>query len=180
LTLADRLMARGRMVLAFAATLVLLGCATPPRPADVQTASWQGRLSIVVDSVPRESHRANFDLMGTAKVGELLLLSPLGTTVAQARWTQDAVLLTQGSRSVRYDNLDDLSAELLGAALPIDALFDWLQGRGTRAAGWRADLCRLAEGRLVAERQNPQPRARLTLLFEPSPLGVVPPCEPLS
>ena len=180
MTLAGQLMVRSRIVLGFAATLVLFGCATPPRPAGLPTASWQGRLAIVVDSEPRESHQANFDLMGSAKAGELLLLSPLGTTVAQARWTQDAVLLTQGKHSVRYDNLDDLSVELLGAALPIDALFDWLQGRGTRADGWRADLCRLAEGRLVAERQNPRPRARLTLLFEPSPLGVVPPCEPLS
>ena len=173
-------MVRGQIALALAATLVLVGCATPPRPADRQAASWQGRLAIVVYSEPRESHRANFDLMGTAKAGELMLLSPLGTTVAQARWTQDAVLLTQGNRSVRYNDLEDLSAKLLGAELPIDALFDWLQGRGTRAAGWRADLCRLAEGRLVAERQNPQPRARLTLLFEPSPIGVVPPCEPLN
>jgi outer membrane lipoprotein LolB len=139
LTLAGQLLVRGRMVLAFAVTLVLLGCATPPRPAEVQTVSWQGRLAIVVDSEPRESHRANFDLMGTAKAGELSLLSPLGTTVAQARWTQDAVLLTQGNRSVRYDNLEDLSAELLGAALPIDALFDWLQGRGTRLVG--APIC---------------------------------------
>ena len=173
-------MVRGQIALALAATLVLVGCATPPRPADRQAASWQGRLAIVVYSEPRESHRANFDLMGTAKAGELMLLSPLGTTVAQARWTQDAVLLTQGNSSVRYNDLEDLSAKLLGAELPIDALFAWLQGRGTRAAGWRADLCRLAEGRLVAERQNPQPRARLTLLFEPSPIGVVPPCEPLN
>lgn len=173
-------MARTRTAMVCAALAALVGCATPTKPPSSEAISWHGRLAIVVDSEPRQSHRANFDLFGTATNGELHLLSPLGTTVAQARWTNGDAVLTQGNGNMRFNSLDDLSAELLGAALPIEALFDWLQGRGTRVVGWRADLCRLTEGRLVAERQSPQPRARLTVLFEPSPLGVIPPCEPLS
>jgi outer membrane lipoprotein LolB len=55
---------------------------------------------------------------------------------------------------------------MLGTSLPIHALFDWLDGIYTTAAGWSADLVRLEQGRLVATRATPAPAAELRLVLD--------------
>jgi len=167
--------------LAILLTLLLLGgCASVPRSTATAQASWNGRLAVVIDSTPKQSHQATFALYGDAKAGELNLLSPFGATVAQARWQQNSAILTQGRDQQVFANLADLSDSLLDAALPIEALFDWLNGKPTVAAGWRADLCQLNQGRLLAQRTHPAPAARLTLIFDADPSRQAPPCEPLN
>ena len=46
------------------------------------------------------------------------------------------------------------------------ALFDWLQGRATAAAGWQVDLSRMEQGRLSARRHDPQPPAALRIVLD--------------
>jgi len=51
--------------------------------------------------------------------------------------------------------------------LPIEALFDWLQGRATDVPGWAADLSTLAQGRLQAVRAAGElPRVELRILLQ--------------
>ena len=50
-----------------------------------------------------------------------------------------------------------LTEETTGAALPMDAMFDWLEGRPTLSPGWQADLSALNQGSLVAKRTSPEP-----------------------
>lgn len=151
----------------FAVLLAVLvtvgGCATPPTGGD-----WlSGRLSVKVDASagqPARSLNSGFDLQGDASRGELRLTSPLGTLVATARWSPGEAVLVSGGQSTRFDDLDALSREALGEALPLRALPDWLRGRpwagaqsratpgGFEQLGWEVATAQYGEGRLDATR----------------------------
>ena len=154
-------------LLAFA-TLLIAGCTYPTRatgPIDLENV-WTGRLSVQVQSSPAQSLSAAFELRGNAHSGRLNLTSPLGTQLAQAEWSPSGVLWRTATEQRQFADLDALSLALTGTALPLPALFDWLQGRPTEAAGWRPDLRDHDQGRISAERELPPPAARLRLVLE--------------
>lgn len=158
-----------RACLALAASALLAACAhTPPEStgAAVETQSWQGRLSLNVASEPPQALHAQFALQGHAEAGRLELISPLGNTVAVLQWQPGQAELLQAGESRLYPSLDTLAQEATGAALPLAALFDWLAGRATPAAGWQADLHALDQGRLRARRLYPTPEADLRLVLD--------------
>lgn len=158
---------RMRMRCALLLGLALLtGCATPPRPAQTAGPVWSGRIGVQIQSQPPQSMGAAFELQGSAERGELLLLSPIGSTVAQLVWTPQTADLRQGERQWSSANLDDLTTQLTGTALPIAALFDWLSGQATSPAGWQVDLSQWPQGRIQAERQSPAPAVQLKVLLE--------------
>ena len=171
--------ARLRFAATLAALTVLTGCATlqPPHAEGAQVLT--GRLSVRVDSEPVRALSAAFELSGTAREGALALTSPLGNTLAQARWKpNDVVLETPGSLQ-RYPDLDTMAEQALGERVPLAALFHWLRGRpwpgahseslaggdpGFSQLGWRVGLARYAEGWVEASRAAPPAvtmRARL-------------------
>jgi outer membrane lipoprotein LolB len=66
------------------------------------------------------------------------LLSPTGQTVAKINVTPEAATLTQGGRPARVArDIDALTAQALGWALPVSGMRDWLQGYATAAGGKR-------------------------------------------
>lgn len=142
----------------------LVACATP-RPPTV-SAFWSGRMALQLQSEPPQQWHAGFELQGSAEQGELLLLSPIGTTLAKLSWTPGAAHLEQGGRTVLSDNLSGLSERLGGTALPVSALFEWLAGRPADVPGWQADLSGHAQGRLTAQRSQPAPAATLRILLD--------------
>ncbi len=152
---------------------LLASCAQPTvRPpaaeGQAQTSYWRGRLALRVDNSPEPtSFFASFELSGQAHAGELLLSSPLGTTLAQLRWNPQLALLRNSGQTRAFESLDALATEATGTAIPIAALFEWLQGRPAAADGWQADLTQLEAGRLVARRSQPAPAAELRLILEP-------------
>jgi outer membrane lipoprotein LolB len=119
--------------------LALAGCAqlptAPPAPADL--ARLSGRLSVTVAG---DQHNrgtggaASFELFGGPEKGRLELTSPLGSLVARASWRPGLVTLETPGDERRFDDLDALTRELLGEAVPVAALFDWLQARPWPAA----------------------------------------------
>lgn len=155
-----------------ALVILLTACAQAPRLAptgDGQAQTyWRGRLALRVDNSPEPtSFFANFELSGQAPAGELLLSSPLGTTLAQLRWSPGQALLRNNGQTRAFESLDALATEATGTAIPIAALFEWLQGRPAAADGWQADLTQLEAGRLLARRSHPAPAAELRLIIEP-------------
>lgn len=165
-----------RAVRAGAATVCLAaafiaGCASLPEPA---TNAISGRLSVHVDARPGTEARtlsAAFDLEGDAEHGSLSLATPLGTRIAQARWSpQNIVLVTTDGEST-YADTDALTRQLAGEPLPLAALFDWLRGRpwpgapsialppaqgaGFSQLGWQVLLAGLERGAIVARRDAP-------------------------
>lgn len=157
-----------RSLLIFAA-LAETGCGTrgqQPAPENLGHKVWTGRLGLQVASEPPQSFSASFELKGTALTGELTLVSPLGSTLATLRWSPGSATLRTAQEVQQYESVDTLTRRMVGTPLPIHALFDWLNGINTTAAGWRADLGRLEQGRLAANRTTPEPAAELRLLLD--------------
>ncbi len=151
--------------------VVLPGCATAPRPLasaqDLALAkAWSGRLALTVHSTPAQAFSAGFDLTGNAEKGELRLYSPLGNTLAALTWTPQGALLQQGSTQTHSGSVQDLLLQVTGTELPLQALFDWLQGKNPTVAGWTAELAQLPEGRLQVRRSSPQPEVDLRIMLE--------------
>ncbi len=153
---------------------LLAGCAALPRPAPL-AETLAGRLSVQVrptDAAPR-ALTAQFELRGDARAGSLDLSTPLGTMLAKAHWSPQAVVLETPHNEKTYPDLDALTRDVLGESLPVAALFDWLRGRpwpgaASRAAppsdepgfeqlGWIVGLARLDADVVTARREQPPP-----------------------
>ncbi len=147
------------------AALALAGCAVSthsPTPGP----RWAGRLAVQVPDDPRQSFSAGFELRGSALAGELELLAPGGVTAALLQWRPGQASLTGPGLPARLGrSVDDLTRELTGAAVPVAALFDWLEGRPADVPGWEVDLTGRAQGRLSA-RQQAAPKAQLRIVME--------------
>ena len=154
------------------AALVVAGCATPRAPTPAESIS--GRLTVRVDATAGAAPRtltAGFDLEGDADEGSLSLATPLGTRIAQARWSPREVLLVTPDGEKAYPDLDALTRELAGEALPVAALYDWLRGRpwpgapssalaagegaGFAQLGWHVVLAGPGPDAIVARREAP-------------------------
>lgn len=157
----------------------LAGCASLQKPHAEGMQVLTGRLSVRVESDPVRALSAAFELSGNAREGAMALTSPLGNTLAQARWKPNDVMLETPGSQQRYPDLDTMAERALGERVPLAALFDWLRGRpwsgassealsngeaGFSQLGWRVGLARYTEGWVEARRDAPPAvtmRARL-------------------
>lgn len=163
---------RARAAAGLLVALALGGCASLPAPDAAFDLAASGRLAVRVDAPEGvRASTAQFELLGRPQRGELRLASPLGTVLAVARWQPgQAWVQSQGERR-DYASLDDLTRDLMGEALPVEALFDWLQARpwpgaanqpradgpGFVQLGWTVALEGAADGLIVARRSEPTP-----------------------
>ena len=159
--------------LALCIGFTLAGCATPSRTTkpfnaeQTNSPEWQGRISVQVLGAPPSSMNASFSLRGDAKNGELDLYSPLGTTIGALQWTPRLVQLSDGGKHQYFNSLAELTEKATGAALPVEAIFAWLQGQPTQASGWQADLSGVSQGSLSARRTDPAPEVTLRIKLDP-------------
>ena len=124
-------------------------------------------MSLNIKSEPEQSFTAGFELKGRSERGELTLISPLGNVLGVLRWAPGAAELDSGNRNIqRFKSVDALMAQATGAAVPLAALFGWLQGDNGTASGWTADLSRQGEGRILATRMQPLPQADLRVVLD--------------
>ncbi len=152
------------------ATLLLAGCAHPPvipQPAEGALPTWAGRISLQISSEPPQAFFAGFELKGSPSQGELALATPLGNNLAVLRWSPQEAVLDSGNQVQRFASVDELLEKATGAAVPLPALFDWLNGKNTALQGWNADLSQHAQGRISASRTAPTPRADLRIVLSP-------------
>ncbi len=145
----------------------LPGCASTHANTPRKAQTWTGRLGLVVESEPPQSFAGGFELTGTAATGALSLFTPLGSQVARMQWSPTDVTLADGQATRRFSSLDALTEQATGAALPVQSLFQWLQGHPSPAQGWDVDLSSFADGRLVARRTHPLPPAHLRIVLDP-------------
>ena len=159
--------------LALIMAVMLTACAAPNRRTQTSgveptnVPEWQGRISVQVLGDAPSSVSASFWLRGNENQGELDIYSPLGTTVGALQWTPQTVQLSEGGKLRRFKSLAELTEQTTGAALPIDAIFGWLQGRDAQATGWQADLSTLGKGTLSARRNHPLPEVTLRIQLDP-------------
>ncbi len=162
---------RALLVQGCLSTIVLIaGCAHPISTTalnDSKKEFWAGRISLHIKSEPEQSFSAGFELKGKPERGELTLISPLGNVLGVLRWSPGEAELDSGNQKVqRFDSVDALMAQATGAAVPLSALFAWLQGDNANVSGWSADLSRHGEGRIAAQRVQPTPQADLRVVLE--------------
>ena len=177
-----------RLVAIFLACSALLmgGCASvAPTAAKVMAEGdvrLNGRLSVeVAGSSGRASGgNAGFELSGNPRSGQLELSTPLGSLLARASWGPDEATLQTPDSERSFPDLDALTRELLGEAIPVAALFDWLRGRpwpqvpseplaenrGFAQLGWRIDLTRFQDGLIIATR-SAEPAITLRARVQP-------------
>jgi outer membrane lipoprotein LolB len=160
----------------FGAALLLAaaGCATvqPPAPGLAGSEELAGRMALRVEAegnAPARSLTAAFELRGNADAGRLDLTTPLGSVLAQARWSPREVVLATPRGERTFPDLDALTREVLGESLPVAALFDWLRGRpwagapstagagGFEQLGWNVDLAQFDNALVSARRETPPP-----------------------
>lgn len=148
--------------------LLLSACADPPRTSALPQVAgpWSGRLALVVEGDAAQSFSAVFLLEGSPERGDLTLSTPLGTALAALHWAPGRAELQSGSGKRTADSLDTLLHDAMGSAIPVHALFAWLQGDAAAAEGWQVDLSHLEAGRLVAVRSQPRPRATLRIALD--------------
>jgi outer membrane lipoprotein LolB len=150
------------------ALLLLAGCANQQqlqKPLHDNDTYWQGRLSVKVFSKPVQAFTANFELQGRADQGELVLISPLGTTLAHMQWTPDSASLMADGKQRRFDSLHELARATTGTDLPVASLFAWLHGIADESLGWQADLSELSDGRIMA-RHPEEVQAELKIILD--------------
>lgn len=145
---------------------LLTACATPEPRTVAASNEWSGRLAIQMLKDPPESLSAHFELQGSAQSGQMVLLSPIGTSLARLQWQAEYARLEQGQEQVVGTSLQNLTTRLTGTELPIGALFDWLAGRPSEASGWQVDLSSHAQGRITAERRLPAPVTVLRIVLD--------------
>lgn len=151
------------MAVMLSACLALTGCATPSAPLLASTDSWTGRLALQIEGHEAQSFSAAFELRGNSRLGELVLLSPLGNQLAQLTWRDGHAELISAQGSRTSPSLDALLADTVGTPLPVAAIFEWLQGQQASAPGWDADLSAAAQGKIFARRHSPHPAANLRI-----------------
>lgn len=145
----------------------IYGCATTGhRPVDLKPTDdyWTGRLSLKTQQASN-TLSGRFELEGSAQAGKLNLMTPIGTQVLQAQWSQDSGVTLKTSNQVKtYPDMETLTNEALGEPLPIQALFDWLRAQpmiqlehrlteiGFTQLGWSVDTREYASKKITMQR----------------------------
>ena len=142
-----------RRVLALAAAAgtaaILAGCAGPTRiVGDGEAFERTGRFAVNVTEpgAAPEAVQGGFAWRDSGRILRLDLVNPLGSTLARIVVEPSRAVLehADGSTETAAD-ADALLAKVMGTALPVANLRDWLQGR--TGAGPVSDLQTDAQGR---------------------------------
>lgn len=94
------------------ALMAVGGCAHHPDPL-TGAARFEGRLSVQVAGDAQRSFSAGFELVGSERLGRLVLTTPIGTRAAQADWSPQQVRLRAGGGERLYPDLESLARDVL-------------------------------------------------------------------
>lgn len=169
----------------------LAACQTaPPKPilspsaltaGRTQMLQWQGHFSIKLGPWGQQGNEGQsftFYLQSDDQNGELDLMTPLGTQLAQVIWTPGGTRIESAQGTQHYTSLSELSEQLLGEDVPLQALPHWLQGlpspdlphatvladhTGFEQAGWAISAQGLPEGKLQATREQTATQRHITI-----------------
>lgn len=129
-------------------------------------AHWQGRLAVKVFGNPVQAWSANFELAGDPQEGELVLSTPLGSTLAHVQWSDGKAVLNASGDQQEYDNLDELVLQATGTHLPVKAMFAWLSGEDAESSGWEIDSGGMQNGRLTVRQTAKEPQAEIKIVLD--------------
>lgn len=159
---------------------VSTNASTIPSPAPSALLALQGQLSVKLQAFQDQAARGinlGFFFSGNPQGGQLDLMTPLGSQVAQVRWTEAGAWLQTDKGERLFTSLLDLSEQVLGEALPLSALMSWAQGRPDPAlpapshitdqtfeqSGWLIDTKDVSIGRVMAQRPTTDTQRGITM-----------------
>jgi len=162
------------VLIGLSAFFLVAGCASIERANALKSspsANWHGRLALRIaatttEQTPDQSFSAAFELQGTPQQGDLLLLTPLGSTAAAIHWMPGQAVLHARGETRQFNDLDQLITQLLGTPVPVTALFAWLAGQAQEVEGWQVDLSAQDQGKILARRLSPEPSAELRVVLD--------------
>ena len=136
--------------------IMLGGCATVPpapaaRPANSESAAFalNGRVSV---KQPGERHSAGLHWKHQTQTDEILLLNPLGQTVARVYRDDGHATLDEGGRHYQDADVESLMQQVLGWHLPLEGLHYWVLGKAD--PGVPAQIERAGNGQISLLRQD--------------------------
>ena len=147
----------------------LVGCAQI-NPANRSAGkAYEGRLALTVHQASSETWQARFHLEGSDAVGRLTLISPLGTTLAQASWSEGSARIQRGSDIKDYASANAMLNALIGSGIRMEQLWRWVENKPGTIDSWEVEqLIRDDQTRLVtAKRAMPKPPLTLKILIQP-------------
>jgi len=134
----------------------IAGCATPTRIGGDEAAFERtGRFAVTVSEAgaPTEAVQGGFAWRDAGGRLRIDLVNPLGSTLAQITVQSSAAMLEKADGTIeRAPDADTLMAQVVGVALPVADLRDWLHGRPGPGPVYAVQ--RDAEGRLESFMQN--------------------------
>lgn len=143
--------------------LLLVACAAPERIVGETGVAFErtGRFSLVAESSGQqpEAVQGGFAWRDDGRSLRFDLSNPVGSVLARVQVESGyAVLVRSNGEREQAENPDALAASVLGAAVPVSGLRDWLQGRSALQSspaqsqpallqenGWRIELSRYDE-----------------------------------
>lgn len=138
--------------------IMLSGCALLPsasapavRPAQPESAPFalNGRISV---SHQGARHSVGLRWTHTAQSDEILLLAPLGQTVARVYCDAQNATLDDGDKHYQAGNAEILMQQVLGWYLPLGGLHHWVLGLAE--TGSPAQIERNGNGQVAVLRQD--------------------------
>lgn len=134
------------------ALLALVGCAGLKERAPGQRVEFElaGRIAVRYQN---EAASGNLAWRHTPDSDEMLMTTPIGSSVARIVRTGDLVVLTTADgQEFRAADAESLTEKALGFRLPLAGLVDWVRGRALQ--GQPAVATRDAMGRLAVLEQG--------------------------
>ena len=154
----DSVIRRVASAVLFAVIALLAGCASlptpplsPPLPHDASRGFiLDGRFSLNVSfNQPTQSHSGRLHWKYTPEAGEVLLSSPFGQGIAEiVSDAHGARLTTADGKQFTAPDAETLTREVLGYALPLSRLADWVRARPEAGEIRRDELGRTTHLRL--------------------------------
>jgi len=136
--------------------LLLVGCAsTPPavaiRPLDAEHMAFalNGRIAVKYDG---EHSSSGMHWTHDADADDILMLAPLGVTVAHLRRDAHGAMLEASGKHYTAQDSDELMQQVLGWHLPLSGLPYWVMA--LPAPGTAANVEREANGQVRVLRQD--------------------------
>jgi outer membrane lipoprotein LolB len=130
----------------------------------IKLGAWQGE--------PPRGMSFGFFFQGHVERGNLSLMTPLGSQIAQIDWNPEGASLRRlgpgGGEEIRRGHIDELAQAAIGEPLPLQTLVHWMQGRPDPSephedtpeagvflqGGWQIDARERGQGRVLATRQG--------------------------
>lgn len=144
--------ADGLRLILGSALLAVIGCAGLEERAPGQRVEFElaGRIAVRYQN---EAASGNLAWRHTLDTDEMLMTTPVGSSVARIVRTGDLVVLTTADgQEFRAADAESLTEKALGFRLPLKGLVDWVRGRA--APGQPAVATRDAQGRLAVLEQG--------------------------